>query len=633
MTTIRSAHNFPKKLLLSITETKAFSENKFRKSTLFQYINIKNKWILLILSCFFVITAKSQSFYAQVSSKKVQVGVPFEYAVVITVNASNYSPANLKEFDIVSGPNQSNSVQYTNGVMTQQIVISYGLVAKKEGKITIGVASVMAGGQKLETSPITIEVVKGATGNQTNTNQTDDPKYNSKVSGGDVFIRTGVSKNKCYVGEQVTITQKIYSRLQIVGFQKFAQPTYDGFYAQAQESVSKGQATVENIDGVNYYTYELFRSSAIANKAGKINLNSVEGDVVVRRQTSAKPKNIFEQFFGAAGYEDVPVAVKSKPIVVEVMTVPEENKPLSYYGAVGDFSYKVQPTRNELKANDAFNLKLTISGKGNLKLLDAPKLNLPESFETYDPKISESGNSKTFDYLIIPREEGEFKLENLDFSYFSLDSKKYITIPAPEIKITVLAPDPGSKGAQVYSQQSQIKETENDIRYIKKGDFVLVKSESEFFNSFTHTLLLLLPVIALLIGLVFRKAHLKNNSDLVLVKERKAAKLAKKQLVSAEKLMQQNKKDEFYTEILMALNSYIGNKLNIPIADLSRERITEVLNKKQVSTDCTTKLIATLETSEYAKYAPGAVSGDLQQVYKNTVELITNLEEQLTKKS
>ncbi|MEO6305200.1 MAG: BatD family protein [Bacteroidia bacterium] len=595
--------------------------------------NIKNKWVLIVLSCFFVFTARSQQgFYAQVSSKRVQVGVPFEFAVVVTVNANNYVPPNFKEFDVVSGPNQSNSVQYNNGVMSSQVVISYGLVAKKEGKVTIGVASVMAGGQKLETSPVTLEVVKGAAGTQNTNNPSEDPKFSNKVSGGDVFVRTGVSKTKCYVGEQVVITQKIYSRLQMIGFQKFAQPTYDGFYSQAQESTSKGQAAVENIDGVNYYTYELFRSSAIANKTGKISLSSIEGDVIVRKQTNAKPKNIFEQFFGAAGYEDVPVSVKSKPLVIEVMEVPEAGKPAGYYGAVGDFSYKVQTTRNELKANDAFNLKLTISGKGNLKLIDAPKLNLPESFETYDPKITESGNSKTFDYLIIARSEGEFKLENLDFSYFSLDSKKYNTIPAPEIAIKVLPADPNSKGAQVYIQQSQVKETENDIRYIKKGDFVLVKSETEFFNSSLHILFLILSVFALGLGLFLRRNYIKNNSNMVLVKERKAAKLAKKQLVNAEKLMQQNKKDEFYTEILMALNNYISHKLNIPVADLSRDKITSVLNQKQVDAQSTAKLVTTLETSEYAKYAPGAVSGDLQQVYKDTVDLITDLEEQLNKK-
>jgi hypothetical protein len=592
---------------------------------------IKFGLIVLLSSVLLFQHNKAQNFYAQVSSKRVQVGVPFEYAVVIAVNASNFVAPNLKDFDIVSGPNQSNSVQYVNGSMSQQMIISYGLVAKKEGKLTIGPASVVSGGQKLETAAITIEAVKG-NANAGGANE-GDPQFNSKISGGDLFIRTGINKNKCYLGEQITIIQKVYCRLQIIGFQKFSQPTYDGFYSQAQESVSKGQLAMENIDGVNYYTYELFRTVAIANKTGKINLTPIEGDVVVRKQTNTKPRNIFEQFFGAAGYEDIPVTTRSKPMAIEVLPLPEEGKPESFNGAVGNFQSKVIVTRNELKANEAFNLKMTITGKGNLKLLTPPALNLPEGFESYEPKISESASAKTFDYLVIPRSEGDYALKNINFSYFDLDAKKYITIPSGEIKIKVLPPDPNSPGTQVYSPQSQVKETENDIRYIKKGNFVLTKRETEFFNSPGHIVLMIAPLLGLIIALVTRKIYIKNNSDLVLVKERKAAKLAKKQLVHAEKLMQANKKDEFYTEVLTALNNYLSHKLNIPVADLSRENVNKVLVQKQVEGSLQAKLTTTLDTCEYAKYAPGAVSGDLQAVYKDTIDLITNIEEQLSKKS
>lgn len=592
-------------------------------------------WLIILVSGFLLVnTANAQSpVYAQVSSKKVQVGTPFEYAIVITVGANNYTPPSLKDFDIVNGPNQSSSVQIVNGAMTSQLTLSWALVAKKEGKFTIGPAIVNAGPQRYETNPITVEVVKGSAGQTTSGSGTqDDPQYSNKVSGGDVFIKTSVSKNKCYLGEQVTITQKVYSRYQLVGFQKFAQPTYDGFYSQAQESTSKGMQAQENVEGVIYYTYELFRSVCIANKTGKINLSPIQGDIVVRKQTNARPRNIFEQFFGNGGYEDMPVSVKSKPFVVDVMALPEEGKPGNYNGAVGQFSYKAEASKTELKANDAFNLKLSVSGKGNLKLLDAPKLNLPEGFESYDPKVTENGGTKTFDYLIIPRNEGDYALRDLDFSYFNLDSKKYVNLSGGEIKIKVLPPDPNSTGAQVYNPINQVKETENDIRYIKKGNFELIKTEAEFFNSFLHVLLIILPVLMLVTGLFLRRNHIKNNSNLVLVKERKAAKIARKQLITAEKLMQQNKKDEFYTEILTALNNYLSSKLNIPISELSHDNIKQTLASKSLPTNHITKVISTLETSEYAKYAPGAVSGDLKSVYNDTVTLVTELEEELSKK-
>ncbi len=588
--------------------------------------------MLLLLSCM-VISGRlsAQGIVAQVNAKKVQVGVAFEYAVVISVNATNFVPPVFRDFDVVGGPNQSSSVQYVNGTLSQQLVISYALVAKKEGKLTIGPASIIAGNQKLESNAISMDAVKGSVSQ--GAAGSDPSQYNSRVSGGDLFIRTGISKNKCYLGEQVTIIQKVYCRYQIIGFQKFAQPTYDGFYSQAQESASKGQLAMENVDGVNYYTYELFRTVAIASKSGKINLTPVEGDVVIRKQTNAKPRNVFEQFFGTGGYEDVPVNVKSKPMTIEVMELPEDGKPASFDGAVGNFNYKVQATRNELKANEAFNLKLTVTGKGNLKLLNAPKLNLPEGFETYDPKITEANGGKLFDYLIIPRNEGDYTLNNLDFSYFNLDTKKYVTIAGDAIKIKVLPADPNSAGAQVYTPQSQVKQTENDIRYIKKGNFLLIKTDNEFFNSAKHILWLLIIVLLLIIGLLLRWNHIKNNKDVIAVKERKAAGIAKKQLASAQRLMDQNKKDEFYTEILTALNNYLGHKLNIPVADLSRETIQKVLIKKQVSDETASKLLATLETSEYAKYAPGAVSGDLHTVYNHTVELVTSLEQQLNKKA
>jgi len=596
-------------------------------------LNIK-KYIYLfafILLC--SLKYNAQTVYAQVSSKQVQVGVPFEYAIVIKTNPNNYTPPNFKDFDIVGGPSQSQSTQWVNGVTSFQITLTWALVAKKEGKATISSAIVNAGSERFETNAISLDVVKGATSSQQNGTVNNDKAQYNKVSGGDIFIRTGLNKSKCVLGEQITIIQKVYSRLPIVGFQKVNTPTYNGFYMQLLESPTKGQIIQENIDGVVYQTYELFRHTCIANKPGKLQLTITDCDVVVRRQTNAKPKNIFEQFFGAAGYEDIVVNAKSRPTIVEVVGLPEEGKPNSFSGAVGNYNYKVEASRNELKANDAFNLKMIVSGKGNLKLVDPPKPILPEGFETYDPKITENSSTKTFDYLVIPRSEGSYSLKDLDFSYFNLELKKYITISPEPILIKVLPPDPNSKGAQVYTPQNQVKASDNDIRYIKKGNFELVKSETEFFNSTIHYVLLAFPLLALCSGLFLRRSYIKNNSNLVLVKERKAAKVAKKQLLSAEKLMQQNNKDGFYTEILLALNNYISNKLNIPAADLSHNNISNALTKKLINEDINKKLIATLQNSEYAKYAPGAVSGDLQAVYKDTIDLITNLEEQLNKKT
>jgi hypothetical protein len=582
--------------------------------------------LYILLVCVFN-RYKAQSVEAQVSSKQVQIGVPFEYAIVIKANATSYTPPNFKDFDVLGGPNQSQSTQYVNGVVSSQLTLSWYLSAKKEGKINIPPAIVMAGNQKFETESITIECLKAASGNTKS-----EGNASSKVDGADVFIKTTASKAKCILGEQITISQKIYSRHQIVGFQKFEPPRYDGFFVQKQDINNQGQVMQENVDGVKYFTYDLLKTICTANKAGKLAVDATEVDVVVRKQTNAKPKNIWEQFFGGGGYEDVPVKTKSRPMNIEVVDLPNEGKPASYNGAVGNFNFKVEASRTEVKANDAFNLKLIISGTGNLKLVDAPKPQLPESFETYDPKITESGTTKTFDYLIIPRNEGTYTLDDLQFSYFNLDTKKYNTIKQSPINIIVLPPDPNSTGATVYNPANQVKEVKNDIRYIKKGQITLTKESNEFFNSLTHFSLLLGPLFLFLTALVLRIKYVKNNSNLLAVNERKAVKLAKKQLILAEKQLKLNNKDAFYTEILLALNNYLNNKLGIKIAENTRENIKQTLLIKKVDETKIITLLQIIDTCEFAKYAPRTVSGELNKVYGNTIQLITAIEEQLNKK-
>jgi hypothetical protein len=579
----------------------------------------------LWLTLFAMVTAGNlgaQSVYAQVSAKKVQTGVPFEYAVVISVNATNFTPPGFGGLEVVNGPSQSSSVQFVNGVMSQQMIFSYALVARKEGKYTIGPAYVTSGNQRFETQPVSIEAVKGPAGS--------DPSQGGRA-GDDIFIRTSVSKNRFFLGEQVVVTQKVYSRSQIIGYQKSVAPAYDGFFTQALESPTKGQLVMENVDGVNYYTHEIFRTAVIANKSGKIVLNPVEVVPVIRRQ-GGKPKNLFEQLLGGAGYEDVPVTVRSRPVTVDVLDLPEQGKPESFNGAVGNFTAKAELTRSELKANDAVSLRITVSGKGNLRLVNAPELKLPDGFESYEPRVSEAGNSKTFEYLIIPRREGEYEIRDLEFSYFNLDTKKYVVIPSPELRLKVLPGDAGS-GAQVFVPQHHVKETENDIRYIKKGELQLAKRETEFFNSPGHIVLLSLPLCALAGSLFVRRRYVRANSNVMLVNERRAASMARKRLVKAEAHMKHNSKDEFYAETLTALHGYLSYKLHIPVADLTREHVIRTLQSRKVDEQTVNLLSEQLEQAEYARYAPAAVSGDLRSVYDGAVKLVSALEQQLNRKT
>ena len=627
---------------------KLISNISFRSTPLSfgEGLGVRLVLVFLFITSFAI--AQTPSFIAQVSKNRVAVGEVFQVAFTLNGSGNNLVYPNFNEFNIYSGPNQSQSMSMVNGNISQSTTISLFIAAKKEGKFTIGIATVMAGGQKLETKPIVIETVKGNTqpsaanaGGQASQPQQNQAKeknqYVSEISNEDLFVRTYLSKTKCFLGEQLTLTQKVYSRVDLRGFQNIKFPPYNGFWAQQENNTQQIDLKQENLNGVMYYVADYNKVYLFPQRTGIISIDAVELDCIVRRQTKRQPRNVFEQFFGAGGYEDVAVKVKSKAVKVDVHDLPSENKPLEFSGAVGNFYYRADLDKGQVKANEAINLKITISGKGNIKLIEPLRLKLPESFESYDPKVSESiktmggvSGSISYNYLIIPREKGEFVLNNLNFNYFDADKKQYVSVTTPDIKLTVLEGVAGS--AQIISPTKKgIKESENDIRYIKTGDLALQEKNEEFFASTTHYLLLLFPTLLFFAALFFARQYIKANSDLNAVKERKAAKLAKKQLAIAEKHMLQNNKDLFFTEVLNALNKYIGDKFALSIVDLSKDKISEMLLSKNVTEETAKHLIDTLNTCEYAKYAPSGVTGDLKKVYNDTIDLISQIENQIKK--
>jgi tetratricopeptide (TPR) repeat protein len=588
----------------------------------------------------------AQKLVAQVSKNKVVTGEVFQISFTVNGNMSGFKPPAFSDFDVYSGPNQSTSMQIANGNMSQTVSYSYMLAARKEGKFTIGAASCMINNVKSESNPITIEVGKGNPQQQRQQQQqsqnpfgNDDQPQQQSISSEDLFVRTYLSKKQCYLGEQIVVTQKVYCRANLRGFQNFNPPEYNGFWSKDEERKGQIQLNQENLDGINYNVAEFSKTYLFPQRTGKLTIDPIEIDCIVRQQIK-RQQSIFDQFFGS-GAQDVAVKIKSKPVSVDVAALPESNKPENFTGAVGNFTFNAKLNHDKVKANESINLKLTITGKGNINLATTPKINFPDGFETYDPKITENistaggvSGTKTYEYLVIPRKQGEFILKDINFSYFDVEKKKYVTIPSPEIKVTVDPGDPNSSGsAQVYNPKHEIQTEENDIRYVKTGDLKLQAANEEFFASWKHYGLLGLIAFSFIGFLIGRNNYLKSQSDIVSVKQKRAIKIARKQLASAEKFKNENKQDAFYNEVLNALNSYVSFKLNIPAADLSKDNITENLIRRSVSMDTVNKLITTLNDCEYARYAPAAAEKDLNLVYNNTIELITTLEQETNSKA
>jgi hypothetical protein len=586
-----------------------------------------------------------QSFTAAVSKNRVAVGEPFQIEFSISNGgADNFkAPAALKDFDVYQGPNHSSSMQIVNGNMSQSTSISYVIAAKREGKFTIGPASITSGGNKKESNSIIIEVAKGGAGNTNANNNNSAPAQGNSApvqsSDENLFARTSVNRTKVYQGEQITVVHKIYTRLSLRGFQDVKFPSYNGFWSQ--DAPQKGQITLtnENIDGINYNVAELKRTFLFPQRSGTLEIEPVDVECIVR-QRSRQAQNVFDQFFGTGGYEDVLMKTKSKPVKIEVLPLPEANKPEDFSGAVGNFSFKASMNKSKVKTNEAINLSISISGSGNLKLIDALKVNIPEDIEKYDPKINDNiaasnsgvSGTKSFDYLLIPRQAGDFKIDKINFSYFDPDKKTYVTLPSPEFNINVSKgkDDDISSPTVMDMQKKDVAIVGNDIRYIKTNNIELTKKDNGFWGSKGFYGGIFSPMLLFAAFILARRKHVNDNSNMVLVKSRKANKMARKRLTQAEKHLKENKKEQFYEEIFKALYGYLSDRLSIPFAELTKESISAALRSKAVDEETCMKLEATLNNCEYARYAPSAVSNDLQGAYNDAASVITRIEDQIS---
>ena len=581
----------------------------------------------------------AQKLVTSISSNKVAVGETFQIQFSLTGSGSNFKLPTMPDFEIIEGPYQSSSTSITNGVVNQSSSLTYVLSAKRDGKLTIGPASAVSGGKTIQSNALSIEVTKGKanTGNQGgNSAGQAVSKPTSKDISDNIFVRATVNKSKVYLGEVIDVTFKVYTRMemQMRNFTKL--PTYDGFFVQDIKNRQKTSQTNETINGITYVVGEIYKTFVIPQHTGKLTIDPFEIECIVRQKSTRKPRDIFEQIMGG-GYEEVLYPLKSLPVTIDVQALPEEGKPEGFSGAVGSYTYKAELSKEKLKANDAVNLTLTLSGKGNIKLIEPFKVNFPEDFETYDAKtiekisVTENGisGSKTFDYLVIPRHEGEYTIEQFQFSYFDPVKKEYVSIPSPEFKLRVEKGE-GTSAVVVggSSAQEELKVLGNDIRYIKTKTN-LKEKDHYFFGSAMFYFFLFSPLIAFISFLIIRRKNVEQNKDGIALKSKRATKMAKKRLSVAEKHLKANNKEFVYIEIFNALYGYISDKLNIPSADLNKEHIAETLKNRAVSENTIQQLITTLNNCEYARYAPGSVSGDLNYIYNSTVELITKIEDEI----
>ena len=597
------------------------------------------KKVLFCISFIFIfLIGKSQEikFSANVSKRQVIVGERFQLQYSINSSASGFSAPDLSAFEIYSGPNQSTSVQIVNGNYSQALTYSFILAPKKEGKATIGPATIVVGNGKVKSNAVELEVLKGgATTKQQGGNTAGNNASGNNVNAGDnLFIRAIVDKSKAYLGEQITVTYKIYSKYNQISFSELKFPTFNGYYSEEIKSIKNDKLIPENYNGSNYYTAELKKTLLFPQKSGKLEVPSLDATCLVREKVQAQ--SIFDQFFGGS-YKDAEVKVRSKSLQLEILPHPASGKPADFNGAVGNFSIAAKTDKTTLKAGDAVNYKITLSGKGNLKLLENLPIQFPTEFEVYDPQVTDEisvtdagmSGKRMFEYLMIPRAGGSYALGPFTFSYFDPIRKTYQTTTIPKIVLEVEK----TNGEQVVvnrgGSQTSVKKLASDIRFIHTGDAELEPIQNNhFFGSAGFYSLLSLPPLALIVLLFMRMRSAERTNNLGAYKKKEAGSMAQKRLKKANELLVLNNKIAYYEEVYKALNGYLSDKLQMPVAELSKEAIKTKLDSHKVPEPLIAELLKIIDSCEFARYAPGGTS-EMEDIYSETIHTLNKIDQQL----
>jgi hypothetical protein len=444
-----------------------------------------------------------------------------------------------------------------------------------------------------------------------------------------------VSKRNVYREEPLVATIKLYSKLNISGLENVDFPSFEGFYKQEIETPPLRQLEKENVNGEIYGTGVLKKYLLFPQKTGSIRIKPFQVDCIVRKKVEGESRSLFDDFFGS--FKNVRVSLASDPVQINVKPLPS-GQPGNFTGGVGSYQMNASMNKQSVKANEGVTLTVNISGSGNLKVVDPPKVDFPPDLEVYDPKVtdnikvSESGarGTKTIEYLLIPRHAGDYKIPSINMSYFNPGSGNFNTLQTRAMTLNVAQGegDTVTRVSSGYSRQD-VDIIGSDIRYIQTGNFDY-REKGEFLFGSGKFYAVYAGGIALFFAVFFvRRRKMRENADVAMIKNRRANKFARRRLKEASKHFQEGEKDKFYEETLKALWGYLSDKLGIAVADLSRDKAREILSEKKIPEDLTEQFIELIDDCEFARYAPSGGVEKMDELYNHSIAIISQLHQKL----
>ena len=609
------------------------------------------RYTTLTLLFMMVLGVMAQTLTGRAPSQ-VAVGEQFRLSYTInTQDVRGFRAGNIpEELEVLMGPSTStqSSFQMVNGhtSSTSSVTYTYIVVATKNGTFTIPPAHCTVDGKTVTSNEIRIKVSGQAQqggrqqgGRQSGGGTGELRPAGSTISSGDLFIKVSASKQHVREQEPILLTYKVYT---LVGLTQLSgkMPDLKSFYTREVPLPQEKSFKIETLNGRQYRTVTWQQYVMFPQATGKLEIPSITYDGIVAMQN----RNIdpFEAFFnGGSGYIEVKKQIKAPSITIQVDPLPQ--RPTNFSGGVGSFDISASIDETEVKANEAVNLRVVVSGVGNMKLLKQPVVQMPKDFDSYDAKVTDKTKltvnglegSIVYDFLAVPRHQGSYEIPAIEYTYFDTKSNSYKTVRTEPFTLKVAKGD-GQTTVASFAGQEDVKQLGSDIRYIHTGDTDLHGVNDFFFGSVTYWVsLAVLVVIFLSLFIIFRHRAIENAN---IVKQRagKANKVAVKRLKKAAKLMnatphsdhgseKAGKDGEFYDEVMRALWGYVGDKLNMPVDQLSRENITEQLSAYNVTDETIAQFIGALDECEFARYAPGDATGNMNKVYDAAITAITQI--------
>lgn len=561
--------------------------------------------ILLIMP---LLLASQDRLSVSASSNPVAAGQVFRITYSVNASAADFRRPDFTPFRLAGGPYVSASTRITNGQASVSNSYGFDLVAPSPGRYTIPPATIRTSAGVIKSEPIQIEVVRGNASVPPGAPDQQSPVPDARER--EIFMRAHLNKREAFIGEPILLTFKVYLRVDVRHNQVRKIPALNGFWTEDFDYSGPAEISTELVDGVPYKVAEIKKSLLFPQRAGELTIDPMEMLFIIRRRGSTG-NPLLDQFFGS--FEEEEVIAGSPPVKVHVRPLPQP-RPGSFTGGVGNFSLSSSIERDSLPANEATRLKITISGNGNLRLIEQPDLKFPADIESYKPETTDKitlGNngmngSRTWEFLLIPRHPGEFEIPAYKFTFLDPESGTYRDIQTQAYKLKVGKGTSDPNGSAERQVRQDLRKLNEDIRYIVESPGEYLKAGDSFVGSPLYFGIMTLPVGVFLLFLLAVKKREESSKDVSGTKFRRAFKRFTQRMNAAEAHLEAGRKEKFIDEFFHAVYGYLSDKLRVPVTSLSKELIDQALANRQVEPDTRRQLLKLLEDAEFARFAPAA---------------------------